>query len=78
MRNDDCCDDFFTAAQQQRLSELMSKWRTARDSGGSLPLEEQSELESLVEAELLASAERAKRALSGRLRSSFRPPDRKM
>jgi hypothetical protein len=42
----------------------MSKWRAARDSGGSLPLEEQSELETLVEAELLASAERAKQALS--------------
>jgi len=56
-------DRFFTAAQQQRLSELMSKWRAARDSGVRLPPEEQSELESLVEAELLASAERSKQAL---------------
>jgi hypothetical protein len=25
-------DRFFTAAQQDRLSELMSRWRTARDT----------------------------------------------
>ena len=56
-------DRFFTAAQQQRLNELMTTWRAARDDGNSLPPEEQTELENLVNAELLAAAERAKQAL---------------
>jgi hypothetical protein len=52
-------DGFFTAAQQQRLEELMSRWRTARDCGGSLAEEEQSELQSLVDAELDSARRRA-------------------
>ena len=52
-------DRFFTAAQQQRLGELMDRWRAARDTGNSLPAAEQAELEALVEAELRASADRA-------------------
>ena len=52
-------DRFFDAQQQQRLTHLMAQWRTARDSGGSLPLEEQQELDALIEAELKASGERA-------------------
>jgi hypothetical protein len=52
-------DHFFTAAQQQRLATLMARWRTARDQGGTLPVDEQTELEALVEAELRASAARA-------------------
>jgi len=47
-------DSFFTAAQQQRLGELMSRWRIARDSGGSLAEEEQAELQSLIDEELNA------------------------
>jgi len=50
---------FFNAAQQQRLSELMGRWQSARDVGASLPLNEQAELEALVETELRASADRA-------------------
>jgi hypothetical protein len=51
-------DGFFDAGQQQRLSELMARWRIARDAGEELPAAEQEELESLVEAELRASSER--------------------
>ena len=52
-------DEFFTAAQQQRLSELMARWRAAQDSGKKLPELEQAELEALVDAQLEGSAKRA-------------------
>ncbi len=52
-------DRFFNAAQQQRLAELMDRWRTARDQGGALPADEQAELQRLIEAEVRASADRA-------------------
>jgi hypothetical protein len=52
-------DRFFTAAQQQRLDTLMARWRTARDQGATLPPDEQTELEALIDAELQASADRA-------------------
>jgi hypothetical protein len=52
-------DHFFRAAQQQRLAALMEHWRTARDQGNTLPVDEQAELEALIEAELRASAARA-------------------
>ncbi|MSQ94846.1 MAG: hypothetical protein EXR98_09860 [Gemmataceae bacterium] len=52
-------DRFFNAAQQDRLAELMERWRSCRDQGKSLPAEEQAELEALVDAELDASAARA-------------------
>lgn len=52
-------DAFFTAVQQQRLGELMSRWRIARDSGGSLTEEEQAELQSLIDEELNAARRRA-------------------
>ncbi|HAJ59676.1 MAG TPA: hypothetical protein DCP31_10715 [Cyanobacteria bacterium UBA8543] len=51
-------DWFFSAFQQQRLSELMNLWRTARDEGQTLPPEQQAELDSLVEAELKAATAR--------------------
>ncbi len=51
-------DCFFDAAQQQRLAELMERWRLARDRGEILSVEEQSELEALVKTELRASADR--------------------
>ena len=56
-------DRFFTAAQQQRLADLMSQWRIARDAGGSLAPDEQIELQSLVEAELEAAGRRAERTV---------------
>ena len=52
-------DHFFTAAQQQRLAALMARWRTMRDQGATLPADEQTELETLITAELQASAARA-------------------
>jgi hypothetical protein len=52
-------DRYFDAAQQQRLAQLTTRWRIARDQGHALPAEEQAELEALVEAEVRASAARA-------------------
>jgi hypothetical protein len=52
-------DDLFTAAQQQRLAELMDRWRAARDAGTPFSPQEQAELEALVEAELRAAKERS-------------------
>jgi hypothetical protein len=50
-------DRFFTA--QQQLEDLMAKWRHARDASLGLSPEDQAELDSLVDAELHAAAERA-------------------
>lgn len=52
-------DAFFTAAQQQRLAELMDRWRLARDKGTTLSPRDQAELDGLVEAELRAASERS-------------------
>jgi hypothetical protein len=52
-------DRFFTAAQQQRLTTLMTRWRTMRDQGATLPADEHTELEALIDAELQAAAARA-------------------
>lgn len=52
-------DLFFTAAQQQRLTELLDRWRAARDGGAAFSPEEQAELDALVEAELRAATERS-------------------
>jgi hypothetical protein len=52
-------DSFFPAEQRQRLGELMRRWREARDRGQTLSEAERAELESLVAAELEASARRA-------------------
>lgn len=57
-------DRFFTVQQQQRLEELMRRWRGARDAGISLSAAEQGELDSLVDAEVQASGERAAAALA--------------
>lgn len=51
-------DSFFSAQQQERLSELMDLWRLARDRGRELPPEQQAELDSLVEIELRAATAR--------------------
>ncbi len=51
-------DQFFTAEQQARLKELLTRWRAARDSGPGLPPAEQAELDALVEAEVRATGER--------------------
>jgi hypothetical protein len=58
-------DRFFTAAQRQRLEELMTRWRTARDSNTPFPAAEQAELEALVAVELAAAVERTKALTQG-------------
>ena len=57
-------DRFFNIRQQQRLSELMKRWRAARDQGRSLPPGEQAELTELVDSELRASAARSEAMLA--------------
>ncbi|HEX9973600.1 MAG TPA: hypothetical protein VGD14_16125 [bacterium] len=57
-------DHFFNAVQQKRLAELMEYWRTAQDKGEILPIEKQTELETLVETELRASANRTAKLAS--------------
>jgi hypothetical protein len=57
-------DKFFSVQQQERLKKLMSDWRVARDRGDSLPSEQQSELDNLIETELSATAERAQAILA--------------
>ena len=52
-------DRFFNEAQQLRMTELMNRWRAARDNGTNLLGEEQAELNALVESECRASGERA-------------------
>lgn len=52
-------DRFFTAQQRERLDELMARWRGARDRGTSLSTGEQSELDTLIEAEVRAASQRA-------------------
>lgn len=54
-------DEYFTAAQQKQLSELMARWRAARDTGKTLPAEDQKRLEELVEEELAATGKRAEK-----------------
>jgi hypothetical protein len=52
-------DGFFTAPQRQRLDDLMSRWRAARDRGNALPEAERAELEALIDGELRAAVARA-------------------
>lgn len=57
-------DQYFTAKQQERLQELMMRWRTARDDGQMLSPGEQAELDALVDAEVRATGERARALLN--------------
>jgi hypothetical protein len=61
-------DGFFTAQQQERLAELMERWRLAREDGTTLSPEEQGELDDLVECELRAATARARYLLEKSLR----------
>ena len=58
-------DRFFPAEQQQRLQTLMKRWRAARDHGELLSEAERTELDSLVAAELAATARRASEIAEG-------------
>jgi len=62
-------DDFFTAAQQQRLRELMDQFQTAIAQGEQLDPTRQGELESLAQAELEANIQRSQRLLRHRDRT---------
>ena len=44
-------DSFFSKKQHERLSQLMERWRMARDAGIALAPAEQSELQLLVDQE---------------------------
>jgi hypothetical protein len=52
-------DEYFSADQRARLGTLMSRWRSARDAGGTLPADEQAELDALIRAEVEAAGRRA-------------------
>ncbi len=52
-------DQFFDAAQQRRLAELMADKSAALRQGKLLGPQEQTELNALIEVELSASANRA-------------------
>ncbi|MCB0096530.1 MAG: hypothetical protein KDE46_12450 [Caldilineaceae bacterium] len=52
-------DAYFTSEQMKKLSTLMQQWRKARDESQLVSQKVQSELEEMIEAELLASAARA-------------------
>jgi hypothetical protein len=56
-------DDLFDDDVRARLEHLMSRWRSARDAGQQLPASEQSELQSLIDAELLAATVRSKQMI---------------
>lgn len=58
-------DRFFTEQQCQRLGGLMARWRDARNAHTHLSAEEQAELESLVEVEVRAAADRAAALIDG-------------
>jgi hypothetical protein len=59
-------DDLFTAVQQQRLRELMGQFQAAIAQGTQLAPTVQSELNTLVEAELEANIQRSQRLLQQR------------
>jgi uncharacterized FlgJ-related protein len=56
-------DEFFTAEQQQRLSELMEKLRQAQAGSYKMDAKEREELEALIDAELDGSAQRTEAML---------------
>jgi hypothetical protein len=58
-------DQFFSQHEQQRLQELMNRWRSARDSAQALPGNERAELEALIEKETRAAGDRAAALLHG-------------
>ena len=56
-------DRHFTGRDQQRIEELMTLWRAARDSGATFPETMQLELNHLVELEVQGASDRAARFL---------------
>jgi hypothetical protein len=58
-------DEFFTAAQQRRLAELLAKRRAALDAGRQIDPVETVALEALIDAELDGATRRAAAMMSG-------------
>jgi hypothetical protein len=58
-------DALFAAPQRERLENLMARWRSMRDKGDTLSADEQSELQNLIDAELLAADARTQEILAG-------------
>jgi hypothetical protein len=52
-------DEFFTAEQISRLTELMARWRAARDTVTPFPAADRAELDALIAAELQAATARS-------------------
>ncbi len=52
-------DVLFPAESQDRLRELMAEWRQSRDTRTPFDASRKAELESLVDAELAAAAQRS-------------------
>lgn len=52
-------DAIFTVEQQQRLEQLMNRWRNAREAGQRLIPKVQTELEDLMAAEVRGASQRA-------------------
>ncbi|MBP3956074.1 hypothetical protein J8F10_12350 [Gemmata sp. G18] len=59
-------NEFFSAGQIERLTELMARRRSARDHGAAFSAEEQTELNALIEAELVAATARSAKLLRDR------------
>lgn len=58
-------DQFFNAEQQRRLAEIMARLRWCREEGKSLPVEEATELDALIDAELRGAAARSAAVVNG-------------
>lgn len=52
-------DPFFTAAQIDRLKELMAASRRANETGDPMAADQKAELQQLIDAELAGAARRA-------------------
>jgi hypothetical protein len=57
-------DEFFNAAQQHRLAELLAKRRSALDAGREMEPVDKVELEALIDAELDGATRRAAAMIS--------------
>lgn len=58
-------DQFFNGEQQHRLAELMARLRSCREEGKSLPVEDATELDALIDAELRGAAARSAAMFDG-------------
>jgi hypothetical protein len=57
-------DRYFSEAQRQRLTELMSHWHQARDANAELSPDLRGELERLLDEEMLGATKRSEFALN--------------